>query len=124
MLAIDVEKANDVAVVRCLGRIVRGEEVRTLKHAVISAHNTRMIVLDLSEVDTIDGGGLAVLVSLHQWAQRRHVQIKLVNPSHFVREVLTRTRLDSIFEISSLDDALLILTSAARASTHYHLQCA
>ncbi|MBA3916722.1 MAG: STAS domain-containing protein [Acidobacteriales bacterium] len=123
MLAIELEKADDVAVVRCTGRIVRGGELRTLRHAVVSAHDSRVIVLDLSDVETIDGGGLAALVSLRRWAQTRHVQFKLVNPSRFVREVLSRTRLDSIFDISSLHDALLVLAAVPNLM-HYEARCA
>ena len=109
MLTIDVEKTGDVAVVRCNGRIVRGEEVRTLRSAVVSEKGNRIVVLDLSEVEMLDAGGLTTLLSLHQWARSRGVQLKLVNPSHFVREILTRTQLDHVFDISTLNHALIVL---------------
>ena len=109
MLTIDVEKTGDVAVVRCGGRIVRGQEVRTLRSAVVSERDSRIVVLDLSDVETLDAGGLTTLLSLHQWARSRGVQLKLVNPSHFVREVLVRTHLDHVFDISTLDHALFVL---------------
>jgi anti-anti-sigma factor len=109
MLTIDVEKTGDVAVVRCGGRIVRGEEVRTLRSAVVAEKSSRIVVLDLSDVESLDAGGLTTLLSLHQWALSRGVQFKLVNPSHFVREILARTRLDHVFDISTLDHALLVL---------------
>ena len=109
MLTIDTEKMGDVAVVRCSGRIVRGEGVRTLKNAVVSETDTRIVVLDLSEVELLDAGGLTALLSLHHWTRSRAIQLKLVNPSHFVREMLERTRLDRVFNISSLHDALQVL---------------
>ena len=112
MLTIDVEKTGDVAVVRCGGRIVRGEEVRTLRNAVVSERDSRIVVLDLSDVETLDAGGLTTLLSLHQWARSRGVQLKLVNPSHFVREMLGRTKLDGVFDISTLDHALYVLSGA------------
>ncbi|MGA8150378.1 MAG: STAS domain-containing protein [Terriglobales bacterium] len=112
MLTIDVEKTGDVAVVRCGGRIVRGEEVRTLRHAVVSEKESRIVVLDLSDVETLDAGGLTTLLSLHQWARSRGVQLKLVNPSHFVREMLVRTKLDHVFDISTFDHALYVLSGA------------
>ena len=110
MLTLDVEKANDVAVVRCSGRLVRGTEVSTLRNAVVSEHNTRIVVLDLSEVEALDAGGLNALVSLQLWSRNHGVQLKLVNPSPFVREMLTRMRLDQVFDISSLRDALMVLS--------------
>jgi len=114
MLTLDVEKAGDVAVVRCTGRLVRGTEISTLRNAVVSENNTRIVVLDLSEVETLDAGGLNALVSLQLWSKNHGVQLKLVNPSRFVREMLMRMRLDQVFEISSLHDALWVLTRAPR----------
>jgi anti-anti-sigma factor len=111
---MDVEKSGDVAVVRLSGRIVRGEEVRSLRNAVVSEKDSRVVVLDLSDVESLDAGGLTTLLSLHQWARSRGVQLKLVNPSHFVREILTRTRLDHVFDISKFDHALFVL----RGDTH------
>src|SRR6202165_3046489 len=111
MLTIDVEKTGDVAVVRCVGRIVRGAEVRTLRDAVFSENDIRIVVIDLSDVETLDAGGLTALLSLHQWARDRNVQLKLVNPSHFVNEVLTRTGLDHVFDISTFEHALFVLSA-------------
>ena len=117
MLTIDVEKTGDVAVVRCGGRIVRGEEVRTLRSAVVSEKSSRIVVLDLSEVESLDAGGLTTLLSLHQWARSRGVQLKLVNPSRFVREILVRTQLDHVFDISTLDRVLFVLRGAPVCQT-------
>ena len=116
MLTIDVERTGDVAVVRCAGRIVRGQEVHTLRTAVIGEKNSRIVVLDLTEVESIDAGGLNTLVSLHEWSRSRGVQLKLVNPSHFVKEMLTRTKLDRVFDISTFRRALHVLTGAGCAS--------
>jgi anti-anti-sigma factor len=112
MLAIEVEKIGDVAVVRCAGRLVRGEEVRNLRQTVVCSSNTRIVMLDLSELEMLDAGGLAALLSLRQWAINNKVQLKLVNPSHFVNEVLVRTRLDRVFDISGFDHALFVLGGA------------
>ena len=109
MLTIDLEKSGDVAVVRCTGRIVRGEGVSTLRNAVVSEKDTRIVVLDLSEVESLDAGGLTALVSLHHWTRSRGIQLKLVDPSPFVREVLTRTRLDYVLDISAFDEAVAVL---------------
>ena len=112
MLTIDVEKNNEVAVVHCSGRLVRGVEVGTLRNAVVSEKTTRVVVLDLSQVEFMDAGGLNSLVSLHHWTRNHGIQLKLVNPSRLVREMLTSTRLNRVLEISSLRDALTILSGA------------
>ena len=116
MLTIDVEKNSEVAVVHCSGRLVRGVEVCTLRNAVVSEKTTRVVVLDLSEVEFMDAGGLNSLVSLHHWTRNHGIQLKLVNPSGLVREMLTRTGLNRVIEISSLRDALTILSGAELSS--------
>lgn len=108
-LHIKREQAGDVAVLQCAGRIVRGEALHFLKDAVTSLQRPRVVVLDLSEVEMLDGGGLGMLVFLHRWTRDNGIQLKLVNPSNFVREMLDRTRLTCVFSVSSMDDVVEIL---------------
>jgi anti-anti-sigma factor len=123
MLNIDVEKTGDVAVVRCVGRIVRGAEVRTLRNAVVSEKDIRIVVIDLSDVDTLDAGGLTALLSLQQWAQSRKVQLKLVNPSHFVSQMLTRTGLNRVFDIAKFEHAIFVLGAPDCRHSKYVATC-
>ena len=113
-LQIKHEKSGDVAVLQCAGRIVRGNALCTLREAVTMQENVRIIVLDLSEVEMLDGGGLGMFVFLLNWTRGNGIQMKLVNPSSLVREMLDRTRLTCVFDISSVDDAVGILCSADR----------
>jgi len=108
-LHIRSEQAGDVAVVQCAGRILRGEALELLKGAVTGLRQPRVIVLDLSAVEMIDGGGLGMLVFLHCWTRGNGIQLKLVNPSHFAREMLERTGLTSFLHVSSVDDAVEVL---------------
>ena len=89
---------------------MRGEEVQSLRQAVVSGNQTRIVMLDLSGVEAIDAGGVGALLSLRKWTREYKVQLKLVNPSHFVQEVLERTQLDRIFDVSRFDHALLVLS--------------
>jgi anti-anti-sigma factor len=111
-LHIKIEQAADVAVLRCVGRLVRGEPLHFLRQAVISLKQPRIVVLDLSGMETVDGGGLGMLVFLHRWTRENAIQLKLVNPSRFVRYVLECTRLTRVLNISSVDDAVEILCSS------------
>jgi len=94
---------------------VRGEALHFLKDAVIGLKQPRVVVLDLSAVEMLDGGGLGMLVFLHRWTRDQAIQLKLVNPSNFVREMLQRTRLSCVFNISSVDDAVEILCTSHHA---------
>jgi anti-anti-sigma factor len=111
-LHIKSEQAGDVAVLQCSGRIVRGEAIHFLRDAVTSLNKPRMVVLDLTDIEMLDGGGLGMLVFLHRWTRDNGIQLKLVNPSTFVREVLDRTRLSCVFNISSVEDVVEILCTS------------
>jgi anti-anti-sigma factor len=116
-LHIKSEQTGDVAVLQCAGRIVRGEAIHSLKDAVVGLKQPRVVVLDLTGVEMLDGGGLGILVFLHRWTRDHDIQLKLVNPSSFVREMLDRTRLTCVFNISSVDDAVEILCTSVTATT-------
>ena len=106
---VDVQHSEDVTILRCTGRIVRGGPICVLKDAVVSQKNARIVILDLSDVEMLDGGGLGTLVFLRRWTTDNGIQLKLVNPSRMVREMFERTHLTDVFDISSVGDALEIL---------------
>ena len=113
MLTVRSERAGDVVVIKCAGRIVRGEET-ALRNAVLQEKLARMIVLDLTDVETLDAGGLNLFVYLHRWTESNRTHLKLVNPRPFVYEMLTRTHLNCIFDISTFDHALALLGCECR----------
>ena len=108
MLTVRSDRGGDVAVIKCAGRIVRGQE-NILRDTVLQQQLARVIVVDLSEVESIDAGGLTVLVDLHRWTENNHAHLKLVNPRPFVHQMLTRTHLSCVFDIASFDEALAVL---------------
>ena len=93
MLNVIAENLKDVVVLRCAGRIVRGEETPLLCAA--SQLHGRMVMVDLEKVEAIDAAGVGLLVSL----QAAGIYLRLMNPNQTVREILSVTHLDSIFEI-------------------------
>jgi anti-anti-sigma regulatory factor len=109
MFKVDVEKNGKVTILHCIGRLLRGEPVSTLRKVAVSGTNAQTILLDLSKVDALDAGGVNGLVSLRQWATNQGIIFKLIDPSTFAREMLTRFRLDHVFKISSLYEALVVL---------------
>lgn len=108
-LHIKMEQTGDVGVLQCAGRLVRGEALQLLKDAVTSLSRLRVVILDLSEVEMLDGGGLGMMVFLHNWTRSSGIQLKLVNPSSLALEMLMRTRLTSVLHVSSMDDVVEIL---------------
>jgi anti-anti-sigma factor len=95
VLRVKCEDFGDSVVLRCSGRLVRGEETALLCAAV--RQRGRNLILDLGEVDAIDAAGVGALISL----QTAGIYIQLMNPTKSVLDVLRVTKLDSIFEICS-----------------------
>ena len=100
MLSVTIENSGNVAVLRCSGRIVAGEEAWTLYNTVISLKSKGVVVLDLTRVSRIDARGLGFLVFLEQWACGSGVKLQLI-PSKSVQELLDLTGLDSLFDVRS-----------------------
>ncbi len=78
---------------------MRGAGADVLRQAVMG-QGKRRLVIELSGVESIDAGGLGVLVELHNWAQDRNQSVQLVNPTRRVRELLEMTRLHSVLQVS------------------------
>ncbi len=106
MLTITIEKFAETAILHCQGRIVRGDETSILCSAL--RQKAGSVILDLTEVDAIDAAGIGALVSL----QAAGVYLMLMNPTPRVREILTITKLDSVFEIVESQPAAETMESA------------
>jgi len=113
MLGVHIDKIGDLAIVECEGRVVRSEAAFQLRQAIISQRDARIIVLDLSEVSTIDGGGLGMLVFLRQWTYEHDIRLKLFNPIKTVRDRLERTNSIPDFDIATRDEVVAFLARAA-----------
>jgi anti-anti-sigma factor len=99
MLSVTITSANDTVVLKCRGRIVAGDEVARLKSAALCHQETKRLVLDLEGIETMDGAGLGLLAFLAGWTRVVGIELKLMNPSRHVRELLELTNLDSVLDI-------------------------
>ena len=109
MLNVLVEIIGELAVVECEGKIVQREAALKLREAVTSQGNARIVVLELSEVHAITGGGLGMLVFLRHWARDHNIRFLLFNPSTSVRRGLKRIKSISEFYIPSMDEMMALL---------------
>ncbi len=108
-LQFQIECFQDVAVVNCSGRMVRGAALDQFRRRIEQLERVRVLVLDVSEVEQLDAGGLGTLLLVRRWAAQKNAKLKLVNPPVFFRRMLEATHLTSVFEISSLKEAICIL---------------
>jgi anti-anti-sigma regulatory factor len=106
MVGIHIDNFGDLAVVECEGRIVSSDAAFALRNAVTSQTDARMVVLDLSEVDAIGGGGVGMLAFLQRWAEAHDVRLKLFNPSRSLRQRLDQTTSIPAFEFATIDELI------------------
>lgn len=59
----------------------------------------KIIEIDLSQTMFVDSCGLGALISLHKIACTRSGQVRLLNPTPPVQQILELTRMHRIFEI-------------------------
>jgi anti-anti-sigma regulatory factor len=118
MLSVYIENIGEMTVIECEGRIVRSDAAFKLREAVRSQRRARIIVLDLSELLTIEGEGLGMLVSLQRWAYDRGIRLKLFNPRQTVRERLAHTKSMPEFDIATLEEMMAILVWANHQYRH------
>jgi len=111
MFNIHVEVVGDVAVVQCEGRIVQSEAAYRLRDVILSQRNARVVVVELSEVDSIEGGGLGMLAFLQRWAHDHNIKLKLFNPSSAVQDRLEHTWMPSL-DVASADELIALLDRA------------
>ena len=57
MMKVNIDNIGELAIVECEGRIVQSEAAFKLRDAVTSQSDARTVVLELTEVHAIEGGG-------------------------------------------------------------------
>lgn len=100
MFAAHVLDLDDALIVQCRGRLVRSEAAYRLRRVVQASTNARAIILDFSELDAVEGGGLGMLEYLQQWSAERGISFKILNPLPRVEERLKQLQSDANCEFA------------------------
>src|SRR5215467_6161068 len=95
--------AGTVVVIDVSGQIVLGEGTALLRKTVrgLLSEGHNHILLNLGEVDYIDSAGIGELVSSFRATRERGGELKLLNLSRRVRDVLQLTRLHTVFDVQT-----------------------
>ena len=90
-----------VTVVDISGRIVLGEESAALRELVCDLLNKehRKILFNLAQVNYIDSAGLGSLVGSFTSVRKQNGELKLLNLTSKVRDVMQITKLYTVFDI-------------------------
>ncbi len=94
-------EVDGVTILDLSGRITLGEGSGTLRDAVrdIVAKGSNKILLNLGGVDYIDSSGLGELVSAYTAVKNSGGELKLVNLTKKVSDLLVITKLATVFDV-------------------------
>ena len=100
-LKIETREVAHVAILDVKGRIVLGEELGELRGAVrnLVADGKKKIILNLADVDYLDSSGVGELVGCFTTVRNAGGELKLLNLSQKVHDVLHVTKLYTVFDI-------------------------
>jgi anti-sigma B factor antagonist len=113
-MGTDTRQVADVTVVDVSGRITLGEGNVMLREVVrqLVEAGHKKIAMNLHEVGYVDSSGLGELVKAYTTVRNHGGQLKLVNPSKRVQDLLQMTNLSAVFTIEA-DEASAIQSFSA-----------
>ena len=112
-MTFKTREVGGVTIVDLSGKITLGEGGITLREEVrkLLAEGKKKIVLNLAEVNYIDSSGLGELVSAYTAVKNAGGELKLLNLTSKVRDLLVITKLVTVFDVK--DDEAAAVSSFA-----------
>jgi anti-sigma B factor antagonist len=116
---VKVRHDGDIAVIELGGRITLGEGSGTIRNTIkdLVAGGSRKILVNLHDVTYLDSAGLGELVGSYATLTNLGGQIKLLHPQGKVTDMLTVTKLYTIFtSYTDENEAIRSFTSGAASA--------
>jgi len=106
-------QVRDVIIIDLSGRITLGEGASQLRELIRAtlADGHRKILLNLADISYIDSSGIGELVNAYTKVRAQKGELKLLNLTKKVRDLLQITKLYTVFDIK--EDELAAVTSFA-----------
>jgi len=94
-------KVGDVTVIDAVGRITLGEASSTFRDTIreLVSKGEKKLLLNLAEVSYIDSSGIGELVSAYTTVTNQGGQLKLLNLTKRIQDLLQITKLYTVFEV-------------------------
>jgi len=110
-MTTSTRQVGGVTIVDISGRIVLGEECAAIRDLVtgLLSKGEKNILFNLGEVNYIDSSGLGNLVSAFTSVRKQNGELKLLNLTNKIRDLLQITRLYTVFDI--MDDEAVAVRS-------------
>ena len=108
-LSLDSRHCGRVFVIKCVGRIVTGEEITILEACINRGllESTR-IVVQAGEVTRVDSTGMGLLVRFLSHTRNRGGDLRLAAPPPFLSNLLRLTKLATIFRIYDSEEEAIV----------------
>jgi len=100
-LKIETREVSHVTILDIQGRIILGDEIGELRSSVrnLITQGKKKIILNLADVDYIDSSGVGELVGCYTTVRNAGGELKLLNLTKKVHDVLYVTKLYTVFDI-------------------------
>jgi anti-sigma B factor antagonist len=115
-MTTSTRQADGVTIVDISGRIVLGEESAALREVVcdLLSKGHKKILFNLADVNYIDSSGLGHLVSAFTSVRKQGGELKLLNLTNKVHDVMQITKLYTVFDI--MDDETVAVKSFSQSA--------
>ena len=106
-MKISSRQVDGVTIMDCSGRITLGEGSVMLRDSVreLLGKGQKKIVLNLADVNYIDSSGIGELVSAFTTAKNQGGELKLLNLTKKVHDLLQITKLYTVFDVKEDETA-------------------
>jgi anti-sigma B factor antagonist len=100
-IAFSTRQSHDITIVDLRGRITLGEGSVTVRDSVrdLLSKGQKRILLNLGDVNYIDSSGIGELVSAFTAAKKQGGELKLLNLTKKVHDLLQITKLYTVFDV-------------------------
>jgi anti-sigma B factor antagonist len=106
---LTTRKVGDVTVIDAVGRITLGEGASSFRDAIrdLVTQGDRKLLLNLAEVTYIDSSGIGELVSGFTTVTNQGGQLKLLNLTKRIQDLLQITKLYTVFEVFDAENSAI-----------------
>jgi anti-sigma B factor antagonist len=115
---VTTRELGDATVVDVVGRLALADGTAALRDVMrsLAEQGKKHIVLNLAAVNFVDSSGLGELVRTHASVRSHGGQLKLVNPSKHVHDLLKMTKLDRVLDVEQDEASALNSFEPGQAS--------
>jgi anti-anti-sigma factor len=97
-LKLQISTSDGATLVKCLGRLTADVSVLFKDEIKMLIPGAKQVTLDLSGITFMDSSGLGAVVKVYVTAKKSKCELRLVNLTPRVRELLGMTHLLDVFE--------------------------